>query len=298
MTSRLTSPLVQNLGIAALYRPEPAVSAKVPDGGAGAGGAPPAPPASSGGLLCTGLSFSDNGAFVASSHADGSLNLWSGDGSAEHVELHSFDWGCRLVTFTHHESSVLHTSRTTGEHRGQIVYHSLHDNRVVRFFRGHMDLVSSIAMSPTADTFLSVSRDGTFRVWDLREARAVVRAASFCCCCCCCRTVRTRAKASNARARQSACTSICFGGRTCINVTGSDLGKARKNRRLSRGPRTPENQPHFPGLGALHTNNIWRQTCSIDLFLRCGCLCRRAARRTSLAEAAIRPAVPLIAQAL
>lgn len=47
-------------------------------------------------------------------------------------------------------------------------YHSLHDNKYLRYFVGHADQVVSVSMSAKSDQFLSASRDKTVRLWDLR----------------------------------------------------------------------------------------------------------------------------------
>lgn len=50
-----------------------------------------------------------------------------------------------------------------------IRYLSLHDNRYLRYFKGHRDRVVSLQMSPVNETFISGSLDGTVRLWDLRS---------------------------------------------------------------------------------------------------------------------------------
>lgn len=49
-----------------------------------------------------------------------------------------------------------------------IRYLSLHDNKYLRYFKGHRGLVKSLSMSPLDDSFLSASQDRTVRLWDLR----------------------------------------------------------------------------------------------------------------------------------
>jgi WD40 repeat protein len=44
-----------------------------------------------------------------------------------------------------------------------ITYHSTHENKVLRQFIGHTDVVNEIVMSPIDDTFLTSSRDRTVR---------------------------------------------------------------------------------------------------------------------------------------
>lgn len=49
-----------------------------------------------------------------------------------------------------------------------IRYLSLHTNSFLRYFKGHTNKVTSLAMSPLDDTFCSGSLDETVRFWDLR----------------------------------------------------------------------------------------------------------------------------------
>ena len=48
-------------------------------------------------------------------------------------------------------------------------YLSLHDNRYLRYFKGHRSRVVSMAMSPHDDSFASASLDYTIRFWDLKS---------------------------------------------------------------------------------------------------------------------------------
>lgn len=50
-----------------------------------------------------------------------------------------------------------------------IRYLSAHDNTYIRYFRGHTAPVTSIALSPGSDEFISSSFDNTVKLWDLRS---------------------------------------------------------------------------------------------------------------------------------
>lgn len=82
-------------------------------------------------------------------------------------ELKSQKYGVDLARFTHHSQSIIYAS-TKGD--DAIRYLSSHDNTYIRYFRGHTAPVSSIALSPSSDHFLSASLDNTVRLWDLRSA--------------------------------------------------------------------------------------------------------------------------------
>lgn len=48
-----------------------------------------------------------------------------------------------------------------------IRYLSTHDNAFLRYFKGHTAAVTSLAVCPASDTFLSCSLDNTVRLWNL-----------------------------------------------------------------------------------------------------------------------------------
>lgn len=57
--------------------------------------------------------------------------------------------------------------------RHAVSYWSLHDNKILRQFRGHNDLVTSIHMCPADDTFLTCSQDRSVRLWNLQQAGGI-----------------------------------------------------------------------------------------------------------------------------
>ena len=128
-------------------------------------------------VRCTSLSYSDVGDYLVSSHNDGSLRLLDGRlGGGQLAEYNVRESGCRLVTHTHHPLAVLHAASKSGSAAGRVSYHSLQENCIVRTFDGHTDFVTSIAMSPADDAFLTTSRDGSWKLWDLRARGAVAGA--------------------------------------------------------------------------------------------------------------------------
>ena len=59
--------------------------------------------------------------------------------------------------------------------RNAINYLGIYDNKILRKFRGHADVVTDISMSPADDTFLSSSRDRTVRLWNIQEAGSLAQ---------------------------------------------------------------------------------------------------------------------------
>jgi len=112
------------------------------------------------------MDFSDNGELLITASDDESLRLYNCvEGEAERM-LYSKKYGVDLVRFTHHNNSVICASKNGWDQT--VRYLSLHDNRYLRYFKGHRDRVVSLSMSPVDDRFLSGSLDGTVRLWDLR----------------------------------------------------------------------------------------------------------------------------------
>lgn len=50
-------------------------------------------------------------------------------------------------------------------------YLSLYDNKYLRYYQGHTDTVTSLAMSPANDYFLTTSNDRSMRLWALPNTR-------------------------------------------------------------------------------------------------------------------------------
>lgn len=53
-----------------------------------------------------------------------------------------------------------------------IRYLSSHDNSYIRYYRGHNAAVTTIALSPSSDNFISCSLDNTVRLWSLNSPNA------------------------------------------------------------------------------------------------------------------------------
>ena len=145
----------------------------------------------------TSLSFHQDGTFLVSAAQNGSISLFNAVSGSLVKTVHVKKSGVGVVAFTHHPSAILASaapstvapapsggfgapasaaSSAADDH--MIRYLSLHDNRDLRYFRGHSDAVTALSMCPTDDTFLSSSLDATLRTWDLRADRCqgVIRA--------------------------------------------------------------------------------------------------------------------------
>lgn len=50
-----------------------------------------------------------------------------------------------------------------------VLYWSIHENAIIKLFRGHTDQITNLQISPRDDSFLTSSRDQSVRLWDLNS---------------------------------------------------------------------------------------------------------------------------------
>jgi len=116
-------------------------------------------------LRINSLDFFKDGEFLITSSDDESVNLYNCLEGKKKKVIFSKKYGVDLVRFTHHPNAVICASKNEWDE--SLRYLSLHDNKYLRYFKGHRDKVVSLAMSPQDDTFISASLDNTVRLWDL-----------------------------------------------------------------------------------------------------------------------------------
>ncbi|TKA29249.1 hypothetical protein B0A50_03759 [Salinomyces thailandicus] len=117
----------------------------------------------------TSIDFDDSGEFLLLSRTDDTIQLFNTKAGAHAKELKSQKYGSALARFTHHSTSILYASTKVDD---GIRYLSMHDNSFIRYFRGHEGRVTSLALSPGSDQFLSASLDNTVKMWDCRSPNA------------------------------------------------------------------------------------------------------------------------------
>ncbi|KAL5119924.1 hypothetical protein ACEQ8H_002022 [Pleosporales sp. CAS-2024a] len=145
-------------------------------GGSATPSAPPPPagpptqkrfkPPSPGAASVTSLDFDDTGELAVVARDDDTLQIYNCKEGKHAKELRSQKYGVHLARFSHHAGSIIHASTKLDD---TIRYLSTHDNSYIRYFKGHTDTVTSIALCPASDTFLSCSRDHTVRLWNLQS---------------------------------------------------------------------------------------------------------------------------------
>jgi COMPASS component SWD2 len=116
----------------------------------------------------TSICFDDRGDRLLTCGDDEKIQLFSMSSGRLASTNYSKKYGVDLVRFTHDINNMVHAS-TKVDHA--IRYHSLAENKYLSYFKGHMNRVSSLDMSPTsANAFMSAAVYESVRLWDLRSA--------------------------------------------------------------------------------------------------------------------------------
>lgn len=119
-------------------------------------------------VRATSIDFDSKGDWMVTGSTDDSIRLYDVDSGNEKKVVYAQKHGASIVRMTHSPSAVLVASCNRGWDES-IRYLSLHDNRYMRYFKGHSREVTSLEISPIYDGFLSASKDKTIRFWDLRS---------------------------------------------------------------------------------------------------------------------------------
>lgn len=125
------------------------------------------------------------------SESDETIQIYSVKEGRHDKSLLSKKYGVKLAKFTHNSSSIIYAStKQNGAPTtplcaillfinpnaslliiipalDAIRYLATHDNSFIRYFEGHEGPVTSLALHPGADNFISCSRDNTVRLWSI-----------------------------------------------------------------------------------------------------------------------------------
>ena len=112
------------------------------------------------------LSFAPDGLNLVTSSEDDQIVIFDSEKGVQKRLVNSQKYGVSHVRFTHAKNALVHASTKVDD---DVRYLSLHDNKFLRYFKGHTKKVISLEMSPLDDTFMTGSLDNTVRLWDLRS---------------------------------------------------------------------------------------------------------------------------------
>ncbi|PWY94330.1 WD repeat protein [Aspergillus sclerotioniger CBS 115572] len=117
----------------------------------------------------TSLDFDDQGEFLVASGDDETIQVFDIKEGKSTKSVPSKKYGAHLARFTHHSRQVLHASTKVDDSLRLL---DLHNEGYVRYFQGHTDKVTCLALSPGSDSFISCSKDDTVALWDLSSRYA------------------------------------------------------------------------------------------------------------------------------
>ncbi|KUJ22132.1 WD repeat-containing protein-like protein [Mollisia scopiformis] len=109
------------------------------------------------------LDFDDEGGLLLTSESDSSMQIYNVKEGKQHKTCLSHKYGVAKAIFGHATGCIIHSSTKLNN---TIRYLSTHDNSYLRYFEGHTEAVTCLALHPGQDTFLSCSYDNTLRIWD------------------------------------------------------------------------------------------------------------------------------------
>ncbi|EAW13101.1 WD-repeat containing protein SWD2 [Aspergillus clavatus NRRL 1] len=117
----------------------------------------------------TSLDFDDQGDYLVASGDDETIQVFDIKEGKSTKSVPSKKYGVHLARFTHHSRQILHASTKVDDSLRLL---DLHNEGYVRYFSGHTDKVTCLALSPGSDTFISCSKDDTIALWDLSSRNA------------------------------------------------------------------------------------------------------------------------------
>ncbi|KAK9790395.1 hypothetical protein SCARD494_08344 [Seiridium cardinale] len=115
------------------------------------------------------LDYDDPGELLMTSESDDTIQIYKVREGRHDKQLLSKKYGVKLAKFTHTSSSVVYASTKVND---AIRYLTTHDNAFIRYFEGHEAAVTSLAMHPGHDDFISCSKDNTVRLWNASTKNA------------------------------------------------------------------------------------------------------------------------------
>ncbi|KAK0646122.1 WD40-repeat-containing domain protein [Cercophora newfieldiana] len=110
------------------------------------------------------IDFDDPGDLCMTAESDETIQIYNVKEGRHDKSLLSKKYGVKLAKFTHTASSIIYASTKQND---AIRYLATHDNSFIRYFEGHDGAVTSLALHPGSDNFISCSLDNTVRMWNM-----------------------------------------------------------------------------------------------------------------------------------
>lgn len=119
------------------------------------------------------IEYSKDGNYAVSTTKEGTIHLIDCMTGIEKKKMYTRTHGIGQMKFTHHPSCVLLSS---SQKSNDIRYMCMHDNRYLRMFRHQDERVTSLAMNPIDDCFLSASSSSVY-LWALESTTPLAKLA-------------------------------------------------------------------------------------------------------------------------
>ncbi|KAH1212516.1 Protein ANTHESIS POMOTING FACTOR 1 [Glycine max] len=115
------------------------------------------------------LDFHRASNYLVTASDDESIRLYDVTSGTCLKTINSKKYGVDLVCFTSHPTTVIYSSKNGWDESLRLL--SLHDNKYLRYFKGHHDRVVSLSLCSRKDCFISGSLDRTVLLWDQRAEK-------------------------------------------------------------------------------------------------------------------------------
>lgn len=115
------------------------------------------------------MDFHKASSYLVTASDDESIRLYDVSGATCLKTINSKKYGVDLVCFTNHPTTVIYSSKNGWDESLRLL--SLHDNKYLRYFKGHHDRVVSLSLCSRKECFISGSLDRTVLLWDQRAEK-------------------------------------------------------------------------------------------------------------------------------
>uniref|UniRef100_A0A7N0UI45 Uncharacterized protein n=3 Tax=Kalanchoe fedtschenkoi TaxID=63787 RepID=A0A7N0UI45_KALFE len=112
------------------------------------------------------MDFHKSSNYLVTASDDESIRLYDVATATCLKTINSKKYGVDLVSFTSHPTTVIYSSKNGWDESLRLL--SLHDNKYLRYFKGHHDRVVSLSLCSRSESFISGSLDRTVLLWDQR----------------------------------------------------------------------------------------------------------------------------------
>lgn len=117
------------------------------------------------------IDFSRDGKYLATASNDRKLIIYNILKGEMEAQFNLRTYGVDLVKFTHNPHYVLFTTSDNNDYR--VSYLSLWENKIFFSFLGHTDQIVNLELNPLNDLFVTCSKDGTARLFNLFDKKCV-----------------------------------------------------------------------------------------------------------------------------